>query len=142
VAALISDHAVHASHACHFFSSLAIYASTAEIAFFCCANADINAVLGGTTPELTQMILLCLMQQLGTLIGASQNPNANIQLALEWLQELALTLNPSDATIAKHVPSVLQQLVAGINARMAQNDPALRRPLQRLLQVIRGMQMS
>lgn len=87
------------------------------------------------------MILLCLMQQLGTLIGVSSQ-SKNMQLELEWLQEIALSLNPNDPTIAKHVPNVLQQLVANINGRMGQNDPALRRPLQRLLKVIRGMQMS
>ncbi|GKY91713.1 hypothetical protein MPSEU_000143100 [Mayamaea pseudoterrestris] len=122
--------------------TLAVSASTAEIALFCCANADVNDVLGGSTPVLSQMVLLCLAQQLGTIVGAPVAPIASVQLSLEWLQEIALSLNPRDTAIASHVPNVLQQLVAGINKRMAQNDPVLRRPLQRLLQVIRGMQMS
>jgi hypothetical protein len=82
------------------------------------------------------------MQQLGTCLALPSASGANLQLALQWLQELTLSLSPSDADIAGHVPTVLQQLVAGINARMAQNDPDLRRPLQRLLQAIRGMQIG
>ena len=98
-------------------------------------------MFGGAEPTLKQMILLCLMQQLATMIAAP-HPNRSTQLELEWLQEIALCLNPADPVIVKHVPQVLQLLVSGINTRMAQNDPALRRPLQRLLQVVRGMQMT
>ena len=119
----------------------AVSSTASDITYFCCVNADINDVFGGATPALTQMILICLMQQLATMI-VSPNPNWSTQLELEWLQEIALCLNPADPLIVKHVPPVLQLLVSGINTRMAQNDPALRRPLQRLLQVIRGMQMT
>lgn len=120
----------------------AVSSSTADtsMSVYCCAHADISEVLGGTSPKVSQPILLCLMQQLGTILKSPKN--SNLQLELEWLQEIALSLNPADTNIAGHVPGVLQQLVAGINARMAQNDPALRRPLQRLLQVVRGMQMG
>jgi hypothetical protein len=80
------------------------------------------------------------MQQLGTFLVVG-SPRADLPLVLEWLQEITLTLNPTDPTIKQHVPPVLQHLVAGINVRMAANDPDLRRPLQRVLQVVRGMQM-
>jgi enhancer of mRNA-decapping protein 4 len=118
----------------------AVAASTADMAVFCCTNADLNDVLGGTAPKLSQPILLCLMQQLGTVLGTSDV--INLQTELEWLQEIALSLNPADASIQKHVPTVLQQLVASINARLNQGDQTLRRSLQRLVQVIRGMQMG
>jgi hypothetical protein len=118
----------------------AVAASTADMAVFCCTNADLNDVLGGTVPKLSQPILLCLMQQLGTVLSSSDV--VNLQMELEWLQEIALSLNPADASIQKHVPTVLQQLVASINARINQGDQTLRRPLQRLVQVIRGMQMG
>jgi hypothetical protein len=118
----------------------AVAASTADMAVFCCTNADLNDVLGGTAPKLSQPILLCLMQQLGTVLASSNV--VNLQTELEWLQEIALSLNPADESIQKHVPTVLQQLVKSINARMNQGDQTLRRSLQRLVQVIRGMQMG
>jgi outer membrane murein-binding lipoprotein Lpp len=116
----------------------ALSATTAEMAVFACKSADLADVLGGTKPALSQPIILCLMQQLGTgLVSAS---DADLQITLAWLQEIALTLDPTDESIQRHIPSVLQQLVASINAKMQQGDPNLRRPLQMLLQVIRGMQ--
>lgn len=117
----------------------AVTFSREDMAAYCCANANVQAVLGGATPALSQPILLCLMQQLGTALSGTK---ADIQLELLWLQEVALSLNPSDAHIHPHVPAVLQQLVSGINVRMGRGDPILRRPLQRLLQVVRGMQMG
>jgi enhancer of mRNA-decapping protein 4 len=118
----------------------AVSASTLETTLFCCRNADVNDVLGGTTPSLSQPILLCLMQQLGAVLASSQD--TNVQLALEWLQEVALSLNPADPNIQRHVPQVMDQVVANINQKIQAGDPALRRPLHRLLQVVRGMQMG
>jgi len=116
----------------------ALSASTAEMAVFCCKNANLTHVLGGSKPALSQPILLCLMQQLGAVLVSSKD--SDLQTTLAWLQEIALTLDPSNESIQRHVPGVLQQLVASINAKMGQGDPSLRRPLQMLLQVIRGMQ--
>lgn len=116
----------------------ALSASTAEMAVFCCRNSNLENVLGGSKPTLSQPILLCLMQQLGAVLVTSTE--ADLATELAWLQEIALTLDPTDENIHRHVPTVLQQLVSSINAKMQQGDPALRRPLQMLLQVIRGMQ--
>lgn len=116
----------------------ALSASTAEVVLFCCKNASLSDVFGGSTPALSQPILLCLMQQLGAVLVASEA--ADLQTLLAWLQEIALTLDTTSEAIQRHVPSVLQQLVSSINVKMAQGDPTLRRPLQMLLQVIRGMQ--
>lgn len=116
----------------------ALSASTAEMAVFCCRNSNLENVLGGNKPALSQPILLCLMQQLGAVLVTSTE--ADLATELAWLQEIALTLDTSDESIQRHVPSVLQQLGASISAKMQQGDPALRRPLQMLLQVIRGMQ--
>lgn len=116
----------------------ALSASTAEMAVFCCRNSNLENVLGGNKPALSQPILLCLMQQLGAVLVTSTE--ADLATELAWLQEIALTLDTSDESIQRHVPSVLQQLGSSISAKMQQGDPALRRPLQMLLQVIRGMQ--
>ena len=116
----------------------AVSATTAEIAVFVCKNAKVSEVLGGNKPALTQPILLCLMQQLGAALVNSSDDDLKIELM--WLQEISLTLDPSDTSISRHVPPVLAQLVASIEAKMQLGDPTLRRPLQMILQVIRGMQ--
>jgi hypothetical protein len=118
---------------------------TVEMTIFCCRHADLQQVFGGAGEQpvlLSQPILLCLMQQLGTVIVTSPNP----QLELDWLQEIALSLNPNDLSIQRHVPNVLQQVATNIQQRISQSgadaNPALRRPLQRMLQVVRGIQMG
>ena len=118
----------------------ALSASTADMAVYCCSKASIGDVLGGSAPGLSQPILLCLMQQLGAVLVTAQNEA--LEVTLTWLQEIALTLNPTDSSIQRHVATVLQQLTTSINQKMNQGDPQLRRPLHMLLQVIRGMQLG
>jgi len=118
----------------------AVSASTAELAVFCCANADVNEVLAVPNVRLSQPIIICLMQQLGTVVATARN--STLQVELEWLQDLAMSLDPKDKTISQHVPRVLQQLVTSINTRVADGDPNLRRPLQRLLSIVRGIPIA
>lgn len=119
----------------------AVSTSNTDMAVYVCSRANINAVLGGSAPQLSQPILLCLMQQLGAALSTTESPEF-LSIELEWLQEIALVLNPADPNIHRHVPQVLQQLVACLNQKIAQGNLQLRRPLQMLLQVIRGMQMG
>lgn len=116
----------------------ALSAEAADMAVFCCKNANVSDVLGSNEPALSQPILLCLMQQLGAVLVSSSGDD--LQTILSWIQEIALTLDPSNEGVQRHVPGVLQQLVASIDTKMAEGDPTLRRPLQMLRQVIRGMQ--
>ena len=81
------------------------------------------------------------MQQLGAAMATTSAQEA-LNIELQWLQEIALTLDPSDAAIQRHVPTVLQQLVGSVNQKITEGNPQLRRPLIMLLQVIRGMQMG
>jgi hypothetical protein len=111
---------------------------TAEMALFVCKRSNLADVLGDSKPVLSQPILLCLMQQLGALLNDSNDEDLHIELT--WLQEIALTLDPAVESIKRHVPQVLAQLRSCIEDKMKKGDPALRRPLQMLLQVIRGMQ--
>ncbi|KAL3933208.1 MAG: hypothetical protein SGBAC_010494, partial [Bacillariaceae sp.] len=124
----------------------ALSTKTPEMAVFCCNRADMGIVMAGSPPVLSQTVMLILMQNLGAALNLPNNSNDNnemdVQTELNWLQECALTLNPSDVSIQRHAPGVLQQLVASINQRTARGEPHLRRPLQMLLQVIRGMQMG
>lgn len=116
----------------------AVSGITAEMTLFACKNSRLADVLGDSKPALSQPILLCLMQQLGALLNDSDDEDLHIELT--WLQEIALTLDSADESIKRHVPQVLAQLRSCIEDKMKQGDPALRRPLQMLLQVIRGMQ--
>jgi len=118
----------------------ALSASTAEMAVYCCSRANLSDVMGENSPALSQPILLCLMQQLGAAMVVSSP--SDVQTEVLWLQEIALTLNPADPNIKRHAPTVMQQLVASINQKMAEGNQQLRRPLHMLLQVIRGMQMG
>ena len=120
----------------------ALSTKTPEMAVFCCNRADMGVVMAGNPPVLSQTVMLILMQNLGAALNAPNNNEMDVQTELTWLQECALTLNPADPSIQRHAPPVLQQLVASINQRTARGEPHLRRPLQMLLQVIRGMQMG
>jgi len=58
---------------------------------------------------------------------------------MAWLQNIAVTLDPHNEQIRKHVRRVCLQLIENINMKMNDSDPVLRRPLQMLLQVVRGI---
>jgi hypothetical protein len=81
------------------------------------------------------------MQQLGAIL-VSTTDAADFKILLAWLQEIAVTIDPTDASIQRHVASVVQQLLANINSKMANCDHAFRRPLQTLMQVIRGLALQ
>lgn len=113
----------------------ALSASDSAMALFVCKNSDLSTVLEGERPKLSQPIMLCLMQQL----GADLSTDEDLSVKLAWLQSMALILDPQNESVAKHIKGVVQQLVTNLQTKMAQCDPALRRHLQMLLQVIRGI---
>jgi len=115
----------------------ALSISDVEFALLVCKNADLQTVLEGEFPCLSQPILLCLMQQLGTNIA-----NASIddtKLIVAWLQSIAIILDPNHDTIKKHVANICAQVTDNINRKLSICDFSIRRPLQMLLQVIRGI---
>lgn len=122
----------------------AVSASAVDLVVYCCRNADLNLVLGGNTPALSQPILLCMMQQLGTLLPSS--PDSDLQLEVEWLQEITMCLNPVDSSIQRHGPVVFQQVVGNIKHKLklihGTERNQLRRQLQRMLQLIRGISVE
>ena len=120
----------------------AVAAPTPQLTVYCCARSNLQKVLSGNTPKLSQPILICLMQQLSAALAGTQSPQ-EMQLEVAWLQELTLVMNPMDPSIAQHVPKVLQQLVANVNARLAaEGIGPFRRPLQMLLNSLMGMQLQ
>jgi len=125
----------------------ALSASDSSVAVFACRHSNTETVFWGATPLLSQPILLCLMQQLGAQLTISKDDNDDDQtedgddtmLVMAWLQNIAVTLDVNDDSISRHVGSVCVQLTDNINAKMANADLSLKRPLQMLLQVIRGI---
>ena len=121
-----------------FTKALAAPAGNGEFALFACKNSNLQDVLEGESgPMLSQHILLCLAQQLGAILPNASGPD--LRCCLTWLQDVAVTLDPNNPNIARHVGGVLTQLVEVINAKTAEGDPSLQRPLRMLLQVIRGI---
>ncbi|KAL9189486.1 hypothetical protein ACHAXT_009161 [Thalassiosira profunda] len=115
----------------------AVSASDGAVVLFACQNADATAVFDGEA-SISQPILICLMQQLGAVLVTSADPE-DVKTILTWLQEIAVTIDPSNPNIQRHVGTVVQQVMANINSKMSNCDPAFRRPLQTLMQVIRGL---
>jgi enhancer of mRNA-decapping protein 4 len=113
----------------------ALSASDSAMALFVCKNSNLSNVLEGEKPKLSQPIMLCLMQQL----GADLSTDEDLSIRLAWLQSMALILDPQNESISKHIKGVVNQLVTNLQTKMTQCDPALRRHLQMLLQVIRGI---
>jgi len=113
----------------------ALTVSNSAMALFACKHSDLSAVLEGDTPALTQPIMLCLMQQL----GADLSTDEDLSVKLSWLQSIAVTLDPYSENIKRHIKGVVHQLVTNLQSKMKESDPGLRRHLQMLLQVIRGI---
>jgi hypothetical protein len=65
---------------------------------------------------LSQTVLVCLLQQLGT------NLETDTKMKLEWLKQIALSIDKSDADIAAYAPQVIEQLQA--NMRVFQGTDA------------------
>lgn len=144
----------------------AVSASDGEIVLFACKITDSAAVFNGEV-AISQPILICLLQQLGAVLVAATETD-DIKTILNWLQEIAVTIDPTNVNIQRRkyscmlrqdimwycessplilssysdtldVKQVVEQLLANINSKMSNCNPAFRRPLQTLMQVIRGL---
>ena len=119
----------------------AVSNKTVDMALFCCHSVEMYDVFGESPPAVSQPILLCLMQQLGTVLDTSPD----VQFIIDWLQEITVALYPPvDPQINPHLPAVVQNLVTNLMKRMSRtnDDPALRRSLQKLQSLLRGMNLK
>ena len=121
----------------------ALSASSAETAVFCCKHADISSLLDNDNSILSQPILLCLMQQLGSVLSLPPQlqTEADVFMITEWLQDIAVSINPTDVSIKNHVTEITNSVMENIHGKLntVGIDGKLRRKLQMLLQVIRGV---
>ena len=118
----------------------ALSAQSPDIAVWTCGRSDLSIVLESETPKLSQPIMLCLMQQLGA--DFSPQKDGDLKVKLAWLQSLALTLNPHNESIRKHFVGVCQQLITNLQMKITEPNVMLRREMQMLIQVIRGISLS
>jgi enhancer of mRNA-decapping protein 4 len=115
----------------------ALSSNNAEITEYCCQQAEFSQLCARDTPVLSQLILLCVGQQLGSLLQSRKS--SDLLEVISWLQDIAVILNPSDPTIERHVGTVIHQLMERIRSLLsAAGDPSLKRPLQTLLHILRG----
>ncbi len=115
----------------------ALSASNPDIAVWTCKNSDLSTVLESETPKLSQPIMLCLMQQLGA--DFTPQKDDDLRVKLSWLQSVSLSLDPQHESIKKHIVGVCQQLITNLQKKMTEPNVILRREMQMLIQVVRGM---
>lgn len=88
---------------------LALGAQNVDLVAYACQQCDVRAVLNVRPLKLSQMLILCLVQQLGADLAD------DLQTKLNWLRESLLVMDVRDASIAGFVSSVLQELQVGLN---------------------------
>ncbi|KAF0699379.1 Aste57867_10040 [Aphanomyces stellatus] len=85
---------------------LALGAENVALVRAACQQVDPQAVLGSRPPHLSQMIVLCLVQQLGSDVLNLEH----LTLNLKWLRESLLVMNPKDPAISPFVQNVMHEL--------------------------------
>ncbi|KAG3082506.1 hypothetical protein PI124_g10339 [Phytophthora idaei] len=88
----------------------ALGAQNVDLVAFTCQQCDPRLVLSNRPPKLSQMLILCLVQQLGADLVD------DLETKLNWLRESLLVMDVRDQTIAGFVTSVLQELQTGLNS--------------------------
>eukprot|EP00934_Nitzschia_sp_Nitz4_P007612 Nitzschia sp. Nitz4//scaffold89_size161592//68945//72049//NITZ4_002378-RA/size161592-processed-gene-0.44-mRNA-1//-1//CDS//3329559616//7602//frame0 len=106
---------------------------------YACTKADLSTVVAGATPVLSQPTLLHLMHNLALALNAT-NQRDVVDLILEWLQEVALALNPAEPSIQQGVRPTATVVVDCINKKMKEGDPQTRQSLNLLLKVVKRLQ--
>lgn len=94
---------------------VALGAQNVKLVAYACQQCDARLVLCSRPPKLSQMIILCLVQQLGADLAD------DLQTKLNWLRESLLVMDVRDQTIAGFVTSVLQELQSALNSVPAES---------------------
>lgn len=94
---------------------LALGAQNVKLVTFACQHCDARDALSSRPPKVSQMIVLCLVQQLGADLAD------DLQTKLSWLRESLLVMDVRDQSIAGFVTSVLQELQSGLNTVPAES---------------------
>ena len=93
--------------------SLALGLQDIKTLSWLCSIVDAGTVLSGSTPLLSQMVLLSLIQQL------SSDLTSNSTGKLQWIREAAMVINPKDPVLSAHLVPVLQQVHENLSAGLS-----------------------
>ena len=77
----------------------AVSASNGDVVLFACKNSDAEDVFNGDV-NISQPIMICLLQQLGAVLVPATDAE-DIKTILLWLQEIAVTIDPSNISIQR-----------------------------------------
>jgi hypothetical protein len=77
----------------------AVSASDGDLVLYACKKADVEAVFNGEV-SISQPIMICLLQQLGAVLVPATDAG-DIKTILKWLQEIAVTIDPSNINIQR-----------------------------------------
>jgi enhancer of mRNA-decapping protein 4 len=77
----------------------AVSASNGDVVLFACKHSDADAVFNGDV-HISQPIMICLLQQLGAVLVPATDCE-DIKTILLWLQEIAVTIDPSNISIQR-----------------------------------------
>jgi hypothetical protein len=78
----------------------AVSASDGALVLHACKKADVETVFNGDGSSISQPIMICLLQQLGAMLVPATDVG-DIKTILKWLQEIAVTIDPSNVNIQR-----------------------------------------
>jgi hypothetical protein len=78
----------------------AVSASDGGLVLYACKKVDVESVFNGDGPSISQPIMICLLQQLGAMLVPATDVG-DIKTILKWLQEIAVTIDPSNVNIQR-----------------------------------------
>ena len=102
-----------------------------SIVSWICSNVDAATVLSSTN-SLSQMVLLSLLQQLAA------DLSGNTATKLQWVREAAMTINPTDHTIAAHIKPVLEHVLSSLQTILPSLQPEDASSCKLALHVVRS----
>jgi hypothetical protein len=78
----------------------AVSASDGDLVLYACKKADAETLFNGDELSISQPIMICLLQQLGAMLVPATDAG-DIKTILKWLQEIAVTIDPSNVNIQR-----------------------------------------
>ncbi|GLD96251.1 hypothetical protein PINS_up004934 [Pythium insidiosum] len=94
----------------------ALGAQDLRLVLLACQSCEPRTVLATRPSRLTQMVILCLVQQLGS------DVMNDMDIKMRWLSVALIELKPQDSSIQGFVGSVLMELQAQLNAVPAERQ--------------------
>ncbi|KAL5699928.1 hypothetical protein ACHQM5_025448 [Ranunculus cassubicifolius] len=116
----------------------ALQRSDVSIVSWLCAQVDLQGILGMSPPQLSQGVLLALLQQLACDIGNETSKK------VAWMRDVAVAINPADPVIAVHVRPIFEQVyqILGHQCSLPATAPSDTSSIRLVMHVINSLLMS